>query len=273
MDLKYLKLAIKSTGGVLNLFKRKGISSIVIIIILAVILAVGSFFFLQQSNTNVVVINQDLSAGTKITADMFSNGTLTIKTVPKSFVTDGMITTTSGQELINLYITSDVTKGQILTSSIVANTKDGILTNKELIDNNMVLYSLTRESVKGLARIITQGTKINLLFSTQIKGSDLLADPAVVNLIKSRYPNKDIKKIIQPDNTYTVTKTIFQGLKVYAVNRDESGEISRILVGVTPDQAEELEHYMHLGEVTVTMDNIEYKTTITAGAYVFDLTK
>lgn len=255
------------------MFNRKGISSIIVIIILAIVLAVGSFFFLQQNNINVVVINQDLTAGTKITADMFSNGTLTVKTVPKSFVTDGMITTTDGQELVNSYIISDVTKGQILTSSIVSNTKDGILTNKELIDNNMVLYSLTRDSVKGLARIITQGTKVNLLLTTDVKGSDLLTDPAVASLIKSKYPDKDIKKIIQPDNTYKVTKTIFQGLKVYAVYRDDNGEINRILVGVTPDQAEEIEHYIHIGEVAVTMNNIEYKTTITAGAYVLDLTK
>lgn len=241
------------------IIRRRGLSSTFVILIVALILAIGSFFLIRSNTAQVIMATQPIEAGTQITQDLFNNGVLTVKNVPKDVVTENTLTFDDIPTDAKLYVVTDLDAGQILTKKCVANNKDGLLTNDELVKNNQVLFTLSNEdNVKGLTNQITRGTKVNLISIQRVKGSQLLY---ILNQINPQIVSQNkLTQIINPEEDYAFAKTFLQGVKVYGVIRDkENNSVKQILIGVSPSEAELIAKNLEQGIVYVTMNNVNYK--------------
>lgn len=225
---------------------KTGGNSILIVLIIAALVSFGLFAYLQLNYTTAFVVQDVISAGTLITEDMLANGTIVMREIPKSLANDYLVT--DFDEINNMYVRDSLKPGKIIFSYDIA--KSGDLRNNEILTTyNLEAVTLKADQVEGLSDSIGKGDKVNIygIYEYDLStikdayGGEAFPVSALSKDLQEIFVNNGYKLTDEITfDTVGVTKLLVQNVPVVDVTRDDFGSVSKVSIGVEPDQAESI---------------------------------
>lgn len=225
---------------------KTGGNSILVVLIIAALVSFGLFAYLQLNYTTAFVVQDVISAGTLITEDMLANGTIVMREIPKSLANDYLVT--DFDEINNMYVRDSLKPGKIIFSYDIA--KSGDLRNNEILTTyNLEAVTLKADQVEGLSDSIGKGDKVNIygIYEYDLStikdayGGEAFPVSALSKDLQEIFVNNGYKLTDEITfDTVGVTKLLVQNVPVVDVTRDDFGSVSKVSIGVEPDQAESI---------------------------------
>lgn len=229
----------------MKFLNRKG-NSVIIVVIIAAVVSLGLFAYLSFSTTTAFVVeNNVIQAGTKITKDMLTDGTIAMKEIPKSLANDYIIT--DFDEINGMYVKDALKPGKIIFSYDIA--KNGDLRSNEILTTyNLEAVTLTSEQIMGLSDVANKNDKVNVYgtynydfknlrdaFGGQGFPVSALVPEVQKVFIENGYKTTDV---ITAEEV-TITKLLLQNVPIVDVKKDEDDDsIKKVTIGVEPEHAE-----------------------------------
>lgn len=229
----------------MKFLNRKG-NSVIIVVIIAAVVSLGLFAYLSFSTTTAFVVeNNVIQAGTKITKDMLTDGTIAMKEIPKSLANDYIIT--DFDEINGMYVKDALKPGKIIFSYDIA--KNGDLRSNEILTTyNLEAVTLTSEQIMGLSDVANKNDKVNVYgtynydfknlrdaFGGQGFPVSALVPEVQKVFIENGYNTTDV---ITAEEV-TITKLLLQNVPIVDVKKDEDDDsIKKVTIGVEPEHAE-----------------------------------
>lgn len=229
----------------MKFLNRKG-NSVIIVVIIAAVVSLGLFAYLSFSTTTAFVVeNNVIQAGTKITKDMLTDGTIAMKEIPKSLANDYIIT--DFDEINGMYVKDALKPGKIIFSYDIA--KNGDLRSNEILTTyNLEAVTLTSEQIMGLSDVANKNDKVNVYgtynydfknlkdaFGGQGFPVSALVPEVQKVFIENGYKTTDV---ITAEEV-TITKLLLQNVPIVDVKKDEDDDsVQKVTIGVEPEHAE-----------------------------------
>lgn len=230
----------------MKFLNRKG-NSVIIVVVIAAVVALGLFAYLSFNTTTAFVVeNSVIQAGTKITKDMLTDGTIVMKEVPKSLANDYIIT--DFDEINGMYVKDVLKPGKIIFSYDIAKSGD-LRSNEILTTYNLEAVTLTSEQIMGLSDVVNKNDKVNVYgtYNYDFKnlkdtfGGQGFPVSALVPEVQKVFIANGYKAtdIITADEV-TITKLLLQNVPIVDVKKDEENNdsIEKVTIGVEPEHAE-----------------------------------
>ena len=144
----------------MNILKGKNKMYSIFLIVMAAIISVGIYFLLIGNMKDVVVVNQTIRGGTKITEEM-----LTVQKMDKTTLPDGWISKSDKKEVIGKYLDLGLTNGSVLTEANLS-----LHGKASLIESGKILYSM--KDLETYPQGLVTGDKLNIVVASSIQGSN-----------------------------------------------------------------------------------------------------
>ena len=193
-----------------------------IVLTVAIVLSALLFFIFVGNTKNVLVATQDVKANSQITSTMF-----TTERVDASSLPDNYLTADDAKDLVGYYTYIGFTKGSVITKSNIATSAkkaSGAISKKK------TLLTITAEN---LPSGIQTGDFVNIVIgaTTEQEGSS------------------------------GTTVLTYQKVEVSNIYTDDDGNVTGLEVVVTPKQAQKIVYAQLIGQISVSLLPINYKTT------------
>ncbi len=219
---------------------RKIILILILAFIVATIGGIAIYFFLTPQKTTIYAFKENVSAGTMVTKDMLTPVQADSNIYMGGAKVNAAEYYVTGENLEEILksgdsLRADVVKGMPFTYSLL--TSSGGSRVEMQMDTTKIAITIPINSITGVTNELKTGSRVNIYAST---GGD----------------------------TSTMTKLIFQNMRVLSANYDRNGMIISATIECDTDQSMELVYYatyssLYLGLV----DGSSYQYTTVTNPY------
>lgn len=235
------------------MISKRGNAKIATLLIAGAV-SLGIFGYMQLTTTTVYVCDGVITAGTQITEDLLSDGTIIAKSVPKSLTNEGSIK--NFNDVKGEFAKYPIGPGKMLFSYDIAGETD-IRNNPIIRNQNLEALTLKIDSVIGASDALRANDRVNVYTIQEVDLSKYTEDSFVE---VGKLPD-NIKELFitlgdfsETDKVatgeYQYSKLLAQNIPVIDVVADlESSVSTDFVIGVTADMTESILLAMKTGSI------------------------